>query len=155
MSNSNEPRAKKSYWGWGIAAVYTAFALGTLGVVFLTMRQKVDLVATDYYAKEIAYEKQIQRERETQAIDERVACTVSEDGKFIKLSFPAEQGKVRGTLTLYRPSDSSLDREIKLNVDAAGTQLIPADSLTKGRWRAKVTWQADGREFYKEFLLTI
>lgn len=155
MNNEAVKRGKKSYWGWGVAAIYTAFALGTLGVVFLTSRQKIELVSKDYYAKEVAYEQQIRRERETQAIDERVTCFVTDDGGFIRLSFPAEQGKVRGTLTLYRPSDSALDREIKLDVDAAGAQLIPIGALTKGRWRAKVAWEADGREYYKEFVLMI
>jgi hypothetical protein len=155
MSDESGKGAKKSYWGWGVAAVYTAFALSTLGFVALTMRHKVDLVSKDYYAREVAYERQIQRERETLAVEDRVACFVTDGGRFIKLSFPVEQGRVRGTLTLYRPSDSALDREIKLDVDASGAQLIPAGALAKGRWRAKVQWQAEGREFYKEFVLTI
>jgi hypothetical protein len=152
---SDEKRGKKSYWGWGIAAVYTAFALSTLGFVAFTMRHKVELVSKDYYAREVAYERQIQREREARAVADRVACSMTDDGRFIKLSFPAEQGKVRGTLTLYRPSDSALDREIKLDVDPSGAQLIPAGALARGRWRARLQWQAEGREFYKEFVLTI
>jgi hypothetical protein len=150
-----EKRGKKSYWGWGIGAVYTAFALSTLGFVALTMRHKVELVSKDYYAKEVAYERQIQRRREAQAVEDRVACFVTDGGRFIKLSFPAEHGRVRGTLTLYRPSDSALDREIKLDVDRSGAQLVAADALAKGHWRAKVQWQAEGREYYKEFVLTI
>lgn len=148
-------RGKKSRWGWGIAAVYTAFALSTLGLVAFTARQKVELVAPDYYAREVSYERQLQREREAQAVGREVACAVTEDGSFIRLSLPATRGGVRGRLTLYRPSDSSLDREIKLGVDADGAQLISTDGLAKGRWRAKVQWEAEGRELYKEFVLTI
>jgi nitrogen fixation protein FixH len=103
----------------------------------------------------VGYEKQLQREREAQSVEREVACAVTDDGRFIRLSLPATQGKVRGKLTLYRPSDSSLDREIKLEVDADGAQLISTDGLAKGRWRARVQWEAEGREFYKEFVLTI
>ncbi|HYE73638.1 MAG TPA: FixH family protein, partial [Blastocatellia bacterium] len=107
MNNDSEGK-KSSRWGWGIAAVYTAFALGTIGMVVLTRQHRVELVSKDYYAKEVAYEKQINRERETQVIDDHVNCAVTEDGKFIKLKLPVMQGAVRGTLMLYRPSNSDL-----------------------------------------------
>lgn len=155
VMNEDSIDKKRSLWGWGIAAVYTAFALGTLGMVFLTSRHRVELVSKDYYAKEIAFDKQLNRERETQAIDDLVKCFVTDDGRFIKLSFPAQQGAVRGTLTLYRPSDSDLDREVPLAVNAEGIQLIATDKLAKGLWRAKVQWEAEGREYYKEFVITI
>ncbi|HZS03528.1 MAG TPA: FixH family protein [Blastocatellia bacterium] len=146
---------RKSLWGYGIAAVYSIFALATLGVVAFSLTQKVELVSKDYYEKEVTCEQQIERLRQTNAMGQQVTCQLTTDGRFIEARFPAALTDVRGTLTLYRPSDSSLDREVTLAPDAGGRQLIPADKLAKGYWRAKLHWQSGGRGYYNEYSLTV
>jgi nitrogen fixation protein FixH len=150
-----EDKPRKSLWGYGIAAVYTTFALATLSFVAFTMTQKVELVATDYYAQEVAYEKQIQRVRETRDLANAVTCALTADGQFIRLQMPPEMAAAQGTVLLYRPSESALDQELKLNLDDDGSQTISTAKLTKGAWRVKVTWAHAGREFYSEFLLQV
>jgi hypothetical protein len=154
----SETTSRKSLWGYGIAAIYTIFALATLSFVAFTMTQKVELVAPDYYAQEVAYERQIHRERQTnelaQELAQQVTCELSADGQFIKLQFPP-QAAVRGTIHLYRPSESALDVQFALVPDADGTQTIPTAKLSKGLWRVKVTWSSEGREFYHEFKLQV
>lgn len=146
---------KKSLWGWGIAAVYTIFALATLGFVAFTMRQKVELVATDYYAEELAYDKQINRLQQTNDLVTPVLCNLTEDGKIIQIKFPAELKSLRGEIMLYRPSESSLDKKFAAQPDQQGVQLIPTEKLAHGAWRVKINWSAEGREFYNEFPITV
>lgn len=153
MQTEDKPR--KSLWGYGIAAVYTTFALATLSFVAFTMTQKVELVATDYYAQEVAYEKQIQRVRETRDLANQVTCELTADGQSIRLQMPPDMTAAQGTVLLYRPSESALDQEMKLNLDHNGSQTISTVRLTKGAWRVKVTWSHEGREFYSEFLLQV
>ena len=146
-------KPRKSLWGWGIAAVYSLFALGTLGVVAFTMTQKVELVSQDYYASEVAYEQQIERMRNTSASEQQAVCELSRDGQFIEVSFPASMKDARGTLLLYRPSASALDRTISIAPDAQGAQRIPTGRMAPGLWRAKLLWKASGQEYYREYLL--
>lgn len=153
MQTEDKPR--KSLWGYGIAAVYTVFALATLSFVAFTMTQKVELVTTDYYAQEVAYEKQIQRVRETKDLANQVMCELTADGQSIRLQMPPNMTTAQGTVLLYRPSESALDQELKLNLDHNGSQTISTAKLTKGAWRVKVTWSHEGREFYSEFLLQV
>lgn len=156
MPTQNKPEAvKKSLWGYGIAIVYTIFALGTLGVVAFTMRQKIELVATDYYASEMSYEQQINRVRQARDLTIPVICHVTDDSKFIQIQFPAELQPVRGNITLYRPADSSLDVKIAAQPDKQGVQLISTAKLAHGNWHVKITWTAEGREFYNEFPLNV
>jgi hypothetical protein len=155
MKAEAETKSRRSFWGWGVAIVYTVFALGTLGVVAFTMTQKVELVSPDYYAKEIAYEEQLRRIRQGNALEEQVSCQLSADGRFIEVRFPASMAGARGKLTLYRPSESSLDREYALAPDPAGVQRIPAENLTRGLWRVKLTWRANSEEYYREFMLHV
>ena len=148
----SEKKSRKSYWGYGIAAVYTLFALATLSFVAFTMTQKVELVSQDYYAKEVTYEDQINRLRQTKDLDSQVTCELSPDGKFIKLQMPPKMAAVQGTVLFYRPSESALDRELKLDPDDDGTQNIPTAKLARGVWRIKVMWSFEGRDFYNEFI---
>ncbi len=150
-----EEKPRKSLWGYGIAAVYTTFALATLSFVAFTMTQKVELVAPDYYAQEVAYEKQIQRLRQTQDEGHQITCELTADGQFIRLQMPPDMTTAQGTILLYRPSASALDREVKLNLDRNGRQMISTAQLSKGAWRVKLTWAHEGREFYREFWLQV
>ncbi len=155
MSENKTEQPRKSLWGYGIAAVYTAFALGTLGVVALTMTQKVELVSNDYYQQEVAYEQQIERQRQTNKLVHDATCKLTADGKFIEIKFPSAMATAKGHLKLYRPSDSSLDREFEVTPDAGGTQLIAADKLTSGYWRVKLQWKWGGQSYYSEYLLMV
>lgn len=150
MESSNEPR--KSLWGYGIAAVYTIFALATFGFVAFTMTQKVELVSKDYYAQELAFEDQINRERQTKGLDVQLTCDLSADGKFIRLQLPPKVAQARGQITLYRPSDSALDQQLEFTPDEQGRQTISVAKLARGVWRVKVAWSYEGREYYNEFI---
>lgn len=155
MKEQTEEKPRKSLWGYGIAAVYSTFALATLAFVAFTMTQKVELVSNDYYAQEIAYEGQINRQRQTNDLEKQVTCELSADRQFIHLQMPAEMTTAQGTILLYRPSESALDQELKLSLDKSGSQAISTAKLSKGAWRVKVTWSHEGREFYNEFLLQV
>lgn len=150
-----EEKPRKSLWGYGIAAVYTTFALATLSFVAFTMTQKVELVAPDYYAQEVAYEKQIQRLRQAQDEGHQITCELTADGQSIRLQMPPHMVAAQGTILLYRPSASALDREVKLNLERDGRQMISTAQLSKGAWRVKLTWSHEGREFYREFWLQV
>ncbi len=148
-------KSRQSLWGYGIAVVYTVFAVATLSFVAFTMTHKVELVSKDYYAQEVAYEKQIQRVRQTKQWTPEIACALSTDGKFIRLQMPAQTAAVQGTILLYYPADSALDRDLELALNKDGIQSIPTAKLARGLWRVKVTWSLGGREFYNEFTVKV
>ncbi|MFN0122178.1 MAG: FixH family protein [Blastocatellia bacterium] len=151
-SATNEQR---SYWGYGIAAVYAVFAVATVGFVIFAMTQRIDLVAPDYYARELHYEQQIHRARRGQEPGHEAQCRLTPAGDALRLRFPAELSAISGRLLLYRPSDPAQDREITLAPDARGEQLVPLAGLAAGAWRARMTWRAAGREYYNEAELTL
>jgi hypothetical protein len=155
MTADKSAPPRKSMWGWGIAIVYGLFALGTLGVVAFTMTQKIELVSPDYYAREVAYERQLDRIRQADAIEQQVACELSRNGRVIEVRLPASMSGACGTVTLYRPSSAAMDREIPLALDATGVQRIPTDRLAAGFWRVRLLWKAQDREYYREFMLQI
>ena len=153
MANEKKDNSRKSFWGYGIAAVYTIFAVATLSFVAFTMTQKIELVAPDYYTKEIGYEQQINRERQSNALIQKITCQLSQDNQYIKVQFPNKHTAVEGTIKLYRPSESLLDFNLPVEPDEEGLQLFSTAKMARGAWRVKISWAAEGREFYNEFLL--
>ena len=137
-------------WGSGIAAVYTVFAMSTVAFVTFAMKQPVDLVSADYYARSLEVDaRQAARVRAASLIG--FAIEITGDGRQVTVEWPAEQrGHVQGTATLYRPANSAEDRVVALAPDAGGRQTISLADGPAGRVIVQVSWQADGQAYYVE-----
>lgn len=141
---------KKSFWGVGIAVVYGAFMLIMIGIVVASRFQPVDLVSRDYYDKEIAYQKQIDRLQRSQqeGMALSIAHSISE-GK-LKVTFPERVAskEISGHLKLFRPSSAAMDRNFEIT--AVSSQQFDTGKLARGLWKIKVDWQVDSLQYYHE-----
>ena len=138
------------HWGVGIAATYLVFAGATAGFVTFAMQQRVDLVRPDYYAHSLALDAQRRAEARTAALGDRFRIHVDDRGRTIAVTWPREHaGAVRGTVWLYRPSDSSADRRLAIAPDAGGRQSFRVDGPT-GRWLVRLDWTVDGDAYVAE-----
>ncbi|MEN8248315.1 MAG: FixH family protein [Bacteroidota bacterium] len=142
-------------WGWKIAIVLAIYMIGIIAVVSYTMTLDVNLVAEDYYQQELAYEEQITRMKNVEALDEKPQFLFSSDRKLVVLTFPQSLSPEKGKITLFRPSDFTQDRDFKLELDDANQQGFVTESLRPGLWKAKVLWEEKGKSFYQEFVIVI
>jgi hypothetical protein len=142
-------------WGWKLAIVMGIFMVGVLAVVFYTMTLDVNLVADDYYQQELAYEEQITRMKNTESLAAKPSMEKSNDGKLLILTFPAELNPENGEIVLYRPSDFNKDRRFKLSLDDSKQQGFVSETLQQGLWRAKLTWEAEDKSYYQEFVIVM
>jgi hypothetical protein len=73
-------------------------------------------------------------------------------GDELHIQFPDEmQGKtVSGTIWFYCPADEKKDRRIAITVNETALQVIPANNLVRANYTAKISWQADGINYYSE-----
>jgi nitrogen fixation protein FixH len=137
-------------WGTGIALVYTVFATATAGFVTFALGRPVELVSADYYEQSLRQDKRIAAERG--AADLGPVLTVDESATpSATISLPAAQvPDARGTVTLYRPSDSRADQVVLLQPGVNGVQRLPLDRLAAGRWLVQLRWSSGGRDYYFE-----
>ena len=144
-------------WSWGIAGAYTIFVGLVLGFVSFALTQEVNLVSADYYQREIAHQQHIDSVRRAQALPAGMAWSVQRAGADFDFSFPPREnaGPLRGTIHLYRPDDARLDRQYAIALDAQGKQRVPAADLSPGAWRAKISWQMHGEQYYSELPLSV
>ena len=142
-------------WGSGIALLYTVFALSIISLVVYSFRQKIDLVTPDYYAKELAYQGQIDKMARAKALPEAMAWEVQKGAIQITLPAAFSPERVKGTVTLFKPSDKLSDKEFELEISESGSQIISTQGFSPGMYKLKIDWQSGDSTFYQEGVIMI
>lgn len=137
------------HWGWRISIIYISFSLSTLGFMFFSLTQKVDLVSDTYYKEELNYEKTIAAKKNSSSLANDVQFNVQQSAISIVFPFP----QVDGIINMYRPSSSSSDKEYSFKTNASSYALPIAD-IPAGLWIVKVTWKHNNTMFYNEYRYT-
>lgn len=145
---------KPPSWGRGLFVFVALFIAALVAFVLLTLRNRFDLVAPDYYDQEIRYQDRIDALQRTQTIAREPVLRYNAATRALELVFP-HPGPLTGTLTLYRPSDKSLDRTLALQPDDAGRQRVDLADLAPGPWRIQAAWTKDGVSYYAEELMVL
>lgn len=136
---------------WGTAIVI-AFVLFISFILFFVVRMSTDsssnhdLVTEEYYKAELGYQKEI--DAENNANEDSVILKVKRTAKGLLVEFPKKVDfqKVKGKISLYRPSNKHLDFDLDINLSNAHL-LIPDKRLLDGRWDIKVFWEYEGQEY--------
>ena len=141
-------------WGKKITIVYLAFVALIVTLVIVSVRQKVDLVTPDYYAKELNYQADINKINNAKALATPLKCVLQ--GQSILVTFPEEQSKdaIQGTVKLYKPSDNNSDRHFDFNVSTGVYEIATAD-LAKGMYKVTVNWKVSNTEYQTENVVVL
>lgn len=134
-------------WGTGIAAVYSVFALSTLGFVGFALSRPVDLVSPDYYQRSLQQDQRMAAVDNARRLGATLSVAVEPATRRLVVTMPGAESS--GTITLYRPSDASSDRQIPLTI-TNGRQLVDTSGMAAGHWIVQLEWTADGRPYYFE-----
>ena len=139
-------------WPAAIIGYFILFISFLVGFVAFASRQKVELVRKDYYANEILYQQQIERNKRTQPFHGRVFIKYDPATGKAVAGLPAEHlsGPLVGKVRFYRPSNAQLDREFVLNSDADGKQPFEVTNMESGLWRVAIDWKVNGLEYSYE-----
>lgn len=141
-------------WGYKILLVYVVFVTGIMFLVFKSSSQKMDLVTTDYYAKELKYQQKIDAMNSVSRLSDTVKYDMN-DGK-LAIVFPKDfaEKKITGKIVLYCPSDE--DKDVTQNFSIQDAPLfVPVHANNKGLYELQLTWQANGTNYYFEKKLVI
>ena len=145
----------KINWGTGILIVIILFLIAIISFVIFSTTHKVNLVEEDYYPKELNFDSQIEKNSNTEALDEKLKFTQQKE--FIVITFPGfvKEKQVEGTILVYRPSDYDEDKLYKIELDENGSQFIPTIDLLKGKYIFKVDWTFNEINYFQEEVVNI
>lgn len=141
-------------WGYKILVVYLVFVSGIMLLVFKSSSQKVDLVTTDYYAKELKYQEKIDAMNCVHQLSDTVRYGMN-DGK-LAIVFPKDFSgkKIDGKVLLYCPSDE--DKDITHNFSVIDLPvMVTVVNSRKLEYQLQLSWQSEGKSYYFEKKLII
>ena len=148
---------ERNPWPTAIIGYFILFISFLAGFVAFASRQKVELVQKDYYASEILYQQQIERNKRTQPFHGRIFIKYDPALGNATVGVPAEHvvASLVGKVRFYRPSNAQLDREFVLRPDSAGRQTFDVTNLESGLWRVAIDWKVNGLEYSYETSLVL
>lgn len=140
----------KINWGTGILIFIIIFLIALISFVIFTTTHKINLVEEDYYPKELNYDTQIEKNTNTEALDEKISISLADS--LIILEFPGltEGKEVEGSILLYRPSDFEEDKLYSIQLDSNLRQILPASGLLPGKYIIKIDWTCDEVSYFQE-----
>jgi len=146
----------KFNWGTGIVLAFVGFISF---IMYFVIRMNTEdgadheLVTKEYYKQELAYQQQIDAERE--AFELGVRLKIEKIGEGLKVDFPKnfEPENITGKVSLYRPSNGHLDFNFPIKLSNTHL-LIPDNRLLDGRWDIAIEWHYKGKTFLHKEKLT-
>jgi hypothetical protein len=137
-------------WGVKITILYSSFVGMILFMVYLTMQEKIELVAPDYYKQEIEYQGKINGMQNAGELMSGIIILPAKD-KTIEINFPADfAANAKGDITFFRPSDSELDEQFVLQVGSDFKQAVQLKKGKRGLYKVKVNALVNNKPYYFE-----
>jgi hypothetical protein len=146
---------KNNFMNWGkwIIVAFIMFAGFIATLVTVCMRQDISLVSKDYYTDELAYQEQIVRINNANALTEKPIITATD--KSLDVDYTALGNFENGVIKLFRPSDPEMDKTFPLEASATHKSSFPIGHLAKGMYRARLQWRMNGEEYFIETVVNI
>ncbi len=142
---------------WGTSIVI-AFVLFISFILFFVVRMSTDyranhdLVTEDYYKATLEYQNEIDAEKNA-SVNAQLNIKKSSEGVWLIFPENLDSKNIKGTVSLYRPSNKNLDFDFPISLSDAHV-LIPDKRLLDGRWDIKVAWEYEGEKYlHKESIV--
>jgi len=140
-------------WGRWITVSFVLFALFVASLVYVCVREDINLVSDSYYADEIAYQDQIDRLKNAKELV--VLPSISVEQGFLKVEYEDLPSVTSGTLQLFRPSDEKLDQRFSISRTYEKKVQFRLATLPKGLYKARLTWEMNNKEYYFEKIIIL
>ena len=147
----------KINWGTGIVIAFGLFMTFILYFVFEVQSNSKydnDLVVEEYYKHDSHFQDEMARIQNAHDLQQRPSITYTENG--VKIAFPAtfENDKIKGNVSLYRPSNKKFDFNTQI-VLTNSFLLIPQNKLIKGRWDVNMEWEYKGTKYLSKEVIYV
>lgn len=144
-------KKKTEWWPIGIVAAFAIFIGGIAVAVTIMVKNDVPLTSDDYYAKEIAYQDQIDKSNRGISPAQKPVIKVLPATGGLEISFPNfSKGNLKGKVTFFRPSDPTKDFSLDVKTDESGMQWVSMRDRAQGLWQIQIEWSEQETEYYYE-----
>ena len=147
----------KNTWAYGVTALFLSFVALMVTFAVIAGNNKEKLVVKNYYQAELAFQQQIDKVDNANALAEKPSIKLNDDKSAVEVFFPQPiyADGVTGKMLFYRPNAPDLDKEIEVKLNTNGTQKILTSDLEKGRWKVQLNWETNGIAYYTEQVISL
>ena len=145
----------KLNYGAFIIALYGGFVLLMAVLVYKCTNMKVDVIQKDYYAEELAYQQQIEKQDRTHNLSQQPTWNVTGDNVTIQFPKLESTEPVKGTAEFYCPSDDTKDKTFQITVNSDNVYTVAKSTLKAGRYKMKLNWTVGATSYYNEGFVRI
>lgn len=144
-------------WGRKIIMAFVGFIALIFTLVYVSVNTEFNLVEENYYEQELAYETQIQRIKNHEALEEKPVFKVNRKAFQAEFHFPQKLADTikEGKVSFYRSSTARHDKDFKLTFDEHGRCIVDISKFPVGAWKVKLSWTDGEKEYYKEIPFVI
>ncbi len=141
-------------WGWKIAILYAGFMAMIITLVTASSHQKIDLVSKDYYKDEIAYQDVLNASKNQALLTANPE--IHANGSEVVIEFPADVAKqsLKGNVNFYAAVNKEWDKDFAISV-TDNKMVIPRNALHDIIYQLKISYSADGKQYYYEAKLDL
>jgi len=138
---------KLNPWPIGLVAWFVFFIGIIIWFVITSLGMNHDLVVQDYYAQGLHHEDRMIALSRTRNLEN--PPSIEYEWKEHRLIVRTPEFANGAVLTMYRPSDSSMDLKFALQ-DGGKASVVDTTVLHPGKWQAKISWETNGTAYYHQ-----
>jgi hypothetical protein len=144
---AGEKKYRLNPWPIGLVAWFVFFIGIIIWFVIKSLGMNHDLVVQDYYAEGLHHEDRMIALSRTRALEHPPSIETDwENHRLIVRTPEMANGAV---LTLYRPSDASMDLQYALQ-DNGVPSVVSTLEIHPGKWQAKIHWTTNEVAYYHQ-----
>ncbi|MBX2939437.1 MAG: FixH family protein [Ferruginibacter sp.] len=136
-------------WGNRIVVVFALFVSGIVFMVVKASKQNQELVTTNYYEKELVYQKKIDAMKNLSMLNDSIVVSQTTDALLLQLPAAMKNKNVEAFVHLYCPFNESNDQHLKTST-YEGIISIPLSNKTPGNYIVKTDWSDGTNMYYSE-----
>ncbi len=120
---------------------------------YKAMQTNFDLVAPDYYAKELKFQQIIDATKNAASIKEKVSVQYA--GGSVSIQFPDSMKGTPVSIHFYCPAEAKNDQKYTSAIGDSGRLVLETPKLKKGYYKVNMEWKGNEKEYYLEKNLMI
>jgi nitrogen fixation protein FixH len=142
-------------WGYRIVV---AFGLGVAFILFLvwkTMQVDIEMVESNYYEKEMAFNGKLQATANAKALTSQISVKQQGQEILLKIDSTTAAAITSADVHFYNPASEKSDKKLNLAASNNGIYIFPVAQFNKGKYIAKISFTSAGKNYYAEEVIFI
>ncbi|NHM07535.1 FixH family protein [Flavobacterium sp. CYK-4] len=139
----------KINWGTSIViafVLFMSFIFSFIIRVESNPKYASELVVDEYYKKDAHYSEDFAKLQNTERLSQKPIVKSTDEGVSVVFPDLFTPQKIKGKVSLYRPSAKKLDFERSIQLSGS-TLLIPKRDFADGNWDMTISWEYEGQSY--------